>query len=74
MDQPSPDTPQPITRAPLSAGFRRDEVELACVIFEKLSVGADVAIMARSAAGVRLHRRFLVLREQLRGASAEGGI
>ena len=56
----------------LATSFRRDEVELACTIFAKASVGEDVRIMARSAAAQGLHKKFLAMREKARRAEAGG--
>lgn len=56
----------PKTLQAAATTFRRDEIELACSLFSKASVGTDVAILQRSAAGVRLHRKFLNMRERIR--------
>lgn len=54
----------------LATSFRRDEVELACTLFAKASVGEDPRILVRSAAAQGLHKKFLAMREKARRAEA----
>jgi hypothetical protein len=56
----------PRDRSPLATTFRRDEVEMACAIFRKMSVGEDIRILARSPACQSLYTKFAKLREKAR--------
>jgi hypothetical protein len=61
----------PNTLQAAATTFRRDEVEIACAMFAKASVGTDIGVLQRSAAGVRLHRKFLAMRGRLENPEAE---
>lgn len=55
------------TASPLALTFRPEEVDAACVLFAKISTGADIAILQRTPAVQSLYAKFVCLREKTRG-------
>lgn len=68
------DPQQSAAAAPLATTFRPEEVDAACILFAKISTGADIAILQRSRAVQSLYAKFVRLREKAREkAPGKGG-